>query len=70
MEKLKPCPFCGGEAKAIITKTAIGGQLSCLISCANCSFVEQGEHLDSFQCSIDEMEDLINRTVEKWNRRA
>jgi hypothetical protein len=35
-EELKPCPFCGGEAKEIQTPGSYGGYHLTIIQCAHC----------------------------------
>lgn len=66
MEKLKPCPFCGGEAKLKMEhKPGIGLTLWC--ECESCGAEATGycpqDNIDSF----DKSRELA---LEKWNRRA
>lgn len=78
MEKLKPCPFCGGEAKFFVKSKSVMGEVRGWqfgIFCSRCdvttprrdykielSFEGSGE----IKTIIDERENAI----EAWNRRG
>ena len=58
--KLKPCPFCGGEA--ILKRDRIG--LYC-VKCTNCGC------MTTFQFDFGEGEEVSKRkATDVWNRRA
>lgn len=58
--KLKPCPFCGGEA--ILKRDRIG--LYC-VKCTNCGC------MTTFQFDLGEGEEVSKRkAADIWNRRA
>lgn len=57
MAELKPCPFCGGEAKWYFKKP-IG-----LIGCGECGAIP-------FTYSANHEEDVKQKAIEAWNRRA
>jgi hypothetical protein len=52
---LKPCPFCGGKAKAFTDNC--GGRVACDANC--CSVV----------CNEDGTYDMLDRAIDKWNTR-
>lgn len=60
MYKLKPCPFCGGEAE--IEHQYIFGREYSMVKCKECG-AETLPILISFTYSSDE------RATEAWNRR-
>lgn len=62
MIKLKPCPFCGGEAK--LYRYAIDEYLSAEIKCKTC---ESGTKR-FFDVNNDGM--FITNLIEAWNRRV
>lgn len=60
MAELKPCPFCGGKAKFVLTFTAGGleyGYVRCAKKYPNC-------------CVYQNKERKLNDAIEAWNRRA
>ena len=59
-EELKPCPFCGGEAKSTeeINKEYLRFSITC--SC--------GASM-SFDSDVEWTESNISMTVSKWNKR-
>lgn len=57
MEKLKPCPFCGGEATCIQEST-LGGQIILyFVECDDC-------------CARSDRFMKNSVAIEAWNRRA
>lgn len=56
-EELKPCPFCGGEAKKQEVKTTILGDTYWGIKCTKCNCGTVG-YLN------------YNYAIKAWNRRA
>lgn len=56
-EELKPCPFCGGEAKKQAVKTTILGDTYWGIKCTKCNCGTVG-YLN------------YNYAIKAWNRRA
>lgn len=77
MEELKPCPFCGGEAKLAENKRDIpfscGEENIFFVICENCG-------CNPFRVSIENLyyrnesgkvkERLQKEALEAWNRRA
>ena len=65
MAELKPCPFCGGEAKIVTTTEVYGlddikrkyGYVRCGKDYLNC-------------CVIQFNEFPLDEAIEAWNRRA
>ena len=47
MSKLKPCPFCGGEAKFHIYGR------SCNVVCLRCQIGTRLEHIDEYEVAVD-----------------
>ena len=60
MDRLKPCPFCGGDALLSHDYEGIG---SSYVRCRKCG-VESIRFIKSFEIASDD------RAVEYWNRRA
>lgn len=58
MYKLKPCPFCGGEAK--VKAYSNGTHFWCQVSCDRCGVTQDGIRNDYGE----------KQAVEAWNRRA
>lgn len=59
MEELKPCPFCGGDARVQKVNAIVGVKFT--VCCGNC------------YCMGHETTYLVNtreKAVEAWNRRA
>ena len=60
MAELKPCPFCGGKAKLILTTEDNRGRKYGYVRCGkdypNC-------------CVIQPSEILLIKAIEAWNRR-
>lgn len=57
--KLKPCPFCGGEAKV---DYAINDYNRWGVSCNTCGCV--------VEVGFGDYEDTVEEAVKAWNRRA
>ncbi len=65
MAELKPCPFCGGEAKIVFTAEVYNiddvkkkfGYVRCGKDYPNCCVIQDNE--------ID-----LDQAIEAWNRRA
>ena len=57
MPELKPCPFCGGKAKFVITSMPLNGTQKGYFQC---------ENLCCEQCHLKSIDDA----ADDWNRRA
>lgn len=74
--KLKPCPFCGGEAKFKTISNACGHQFVTIefeISCEKCgvSFPKRYRiEIQLNECGSITMNDYRMEAAEAWNRRA
>lgn len=64
MNNLKPCPFCGGQAKPIIEENAWDSYV--FVECQKCGATTKKEDY------VFEFEEpgAMSRAVESWNRRA
>lgn len=60
MNELKPCPFCGGEAKLVYSEPGHEDRIWCIVRCKdwNCP----GEHLNEWYATDDD-------AIGKWNTR-
>lgn len=58
MDKLKPCPFCGGEATLLV------GAMGAYAICTEC-FIQTEPEMDN-----KEKRGALIFTIEKWNRRT
>lgn len=79
-KELKPCPFCGGEAKFYTTSNksshhSIG--FSFEIKCSKCALrFPQSFNIELYLTENGEIkivpgfENVINHATEEWNRRA
>lgn len=68
---LKPCPFCGGEAKLkAFYSYNTGFTIWC--QCGECDAKTSGycPDISNEDDAIDNIEGYTRRAVEKWNRRA
>ncbi len=68
--KLKPCPFCGGDA---VTKiSALCGNtyddIRFMVCCPSC-LIRQYRDLGGCD-SFDKVEEAMDKAIEAWNRRA
>ena len=68
-ENLKPCPFCGSEAKTEIYCGDNSSRIYLRIFCSKCERVEQKTKTMS-GCDIHHFEDVIRVICQVWNRRA
>lgn len=63
--KVKPCPFCGGDARAG-NASAVAKRVFC-----KCGAQVLVEYPDYWKGTWEEMEDqTLFRAIEKWNRRV
>lgn len=69
-EKLKPCPFCGGEADAeiVVGKTEVSTGIGFRVCCPKCRI----ERSSFTRCviSFEEAEIFKQEVIEAWNRRS
>lgn len=69
-KELKPCPFCGGEAKqdVFVYKNADDSyDYEAVIFCKSCVAVMHGASQYDYD---DFSDDAINDLIEAWNRRV
>lgn len=60
MADLKPCPFCGGEAKKVVTAVFYNG--------TNWGYIRCGKPITA--CCVKQPEMLIEEAIKAWNRRT
>ena len=67
-EKLKPCPFCGGEAEIKRSRgnEYVGYAETVSVSC--CVYMCCADKMGSSGYPIEN--DAYNRVIERWNKRA
>ena len=71
MYELKPCPFCGSEAKTIVDYDTVGGGvflLSAYVECTGCGVSKRVK----FDASRKQFSDYINafdKAINLWNHR-
>lgn len=68
-EELKPCPFCGGEAKIKAANKNYGFTIWCQCECG-ARTVGYCPYTDNEDSSLESIESCKNSAVEVWNRRA
>jgi len=72
MNNLKPCPFCGGEAKTIADYDSVGANeflMSAYIQCADCGVYKRVK----FNASSKQFSDYIyafDQVINLWNQRT
>lgn len=70
-EELKPCPFCGGEAKIkAVNQKSYGLTIWC--QCKKCG-VKTEEYCpitNNEDTTLDSIEKCKNTVLEQWNRRV
>jgi Lar family restriction alleviation protein len=66
--ELKPCPFCGGEAKLLYGKPWQQKQnmRSAFVQCRIC----RAKTVTFFQNAYEAWQDTVKYAVEAWNRRV
>ena len=72
MADLKPCPFCGGEAKTVVGYDTVGGgefKLSAYVQCTVCG-IYQRIKFDAYQKQFSDYEDVFERAISLWNQRS
>ena len=57
MEKLKPCPFCGGKAEMLISEYE-DSRKEYLVACTECDGI------------VERWRETEEEAVEQWNRRV
>ena len=68
LEEIKPCPFCGGDAKMEESSYCrpVEGWLQYAISCEDCGCEMLGESINPYQ---EEPEKATESVIAKWNMR-
>ena len=72
MNTLKPCPFCGGEAKTLVAYDRVGGDafvISTYVTCGSCG-ISKRRSADMKNASFEEWEITFEKTIADWNVRA
>lgn len=66
---LKPCPFCGGEARAYLEDNGEGFDFN-YVECMGCSvtFEEQVGRIDGEDELFSDV-DSMKALIDKWNKR-
>lgn len=62
MDKLKPCPYCGGNAKLSVCRFGSKAYDYCVVICEKCNA--------SVICDIDVEYSAKDKAIEAWNRMA
>lgn len=76
MEKLKRCPFCGGEAKADFNKNKQSDAWFVFIRCKCCNATGQSIYLGPLMTRADcdaamkKIDEVSERATLAWNRRT
>ena len=68
MYELKPCPFCGGEAK--INSKTVEGTAFMWVSCMKCDATSRIFEVRGANRRISKGEPIFQKIVAPWNRRA
>lgn len=69
---LKPCPFCGGVARADVTNgdERVGYCITVRVSCSVCcAAIHCGSKRDANGWGIEGCETVLGRAAGKWNER-
>ncbi len=77
MAELKPCPFCGGEAKAVVSATeygngAVGWRFGIECQCCPVRLTRKNYELKVKMSGTGEIETIVDERAEAaaaWNRR-
>jgi len=73
MEKLKPCPFCGGEARTVVDYDMIDGDrklfMSAYVKCEVCG-IQQRIKFEASKIRFKDYVDVFERAVSLWNQRT
>lgn len=72
-QKLKPCPFCGGEAKLKRSENdrSVEGLTQYKVICTNCSASAYGEYFNFYIIKPNpEAPQAEMSAIEAWNKRA
>lgn len=72
MDRLKPCPFCGGEAKTGVSYIKCGGDELILRASVYCDACGVGKSVtfDAMCMPFENFTEQFNAVAEMWNRRA
>ena len=72
MEELKPCQFCGGEAKTSVDYDQAGGNtlvISAYVRCMKCG-VSKRRSMNILNKTFEEVVKLFAQTEFMWNSRV
>ena len=72
MSELKPCPFCGGDAKTEIGYIRCGGNelvMRASVFCVSCGTAKTVK-FDAMNISFDDFYKQCFAAEDMWNRRA
>ena len=71
MAELKPCPFCGGEAKTIVDYDTCSSDkllMSAYVQCSVCG-IYQRIKFDASHKRFEDFTDAFERAISLWNQR-
>lgn len=71
MEKLKPCPFCGGEGKVKAAKNDWAG-FTVWCECEKCHAKTSSycPNLEKEDCALENVDYCRDKAIEVWNKRT